>query len=322
MKQIDTKETYINKITDMTGISRSTIFRYLAGNQVRIGSQKKIEKAIEMLEGGEKESAPFEIIVSINTPDFDIFKGNSEILSGILEESSAHALKMSLQRDVPPGKKENAGFIIVGKHGEDLEKDIARLEELGVPFVVINRMIGDPRVSYVAADNKACGAEMASHLIEKGCKRIALWGENRTRVARDKAAGYAASLTSHGLSLEPELIEHDVENHPLEESFKRFMSLTPPADAIMTLDDETALKVTRLALTNGYRIPEDLLVSGMNDMDSSANVVPSLTSIRIDFRKLGKKAVHVLQDLMADRELQSEKIVIGHRLMMRDSTRR
>jgi DNA-binding LacI/PurR family transcriptional regulator len=325
MRQTDTKEAYINQITEICGVSRSTIFRFMAGEQVRESSRKKITEAMASLDGkneGAEDSPLKEIAVSINSPDFDIFKGNSEALSGILEQATTLGIPVRLERDLSPEKREGVGVVIVGKHGSVLMDECTLLKSQQVPFVVVNRMIADRNVSYAAVDNVACGRDMADHLISEGYKRIAFWGEQTTMVSRAKLEGYKEALSEHGIPYDPDLVVTDVDAHPLPEAFSSFMALPSKPDAFMTMDDETALKVIRIAVTNGISVPGDLAVSGMNDIDASKNVMPSISSISISFRKLGAYAVDILVDLAKEPDKLSEKVVINHRLMIRDSTKR
>jgi LacI family transcriptional regulator len=326
MGQTDTKEAYITKIIEMTGVSRSTIFRYLAGNQVRESSQRKIEDAMKILDGKQtpQKQTDFEIVVSINSSEFDIFKGNSQVLSGILERVSRYGIKMSLESNVDPKMKrsDRVGFIIVGKHGRQQLDEIMQIMSLDMPCVVVNRMLPDPEVSYVAIDNRGCGREMAFHLIDQGCRNIATWGECESHVAHEKFLGYLDALQERGIPCREELVEHDVEHHSLEESFRTFMAQDPKPDAFMALDDETAIRVMRLAREQGYRVPEDLAVSGMNDLGSSRTIMPSLTSIWIDFKTLGRTAVDIVMDLKDNPARETEKILVRHKLLFRESTRR
>ena len=98
MRHFDTKEQYIEKLTEMTGISRATIFRYLSGSGVKETTRLKLNEAIDKLGMTERERS-FEIIVSVNSHDFDIFKGNSEALGAILEEASIKGIPVRLARD-------------------------------------------------------------------------------------------------------------------------------------------------------------------------------------------------------------------------------
>ena len=205
------------------------------------------------------------------------------------------------------------GVILLGKHDPEETEEIDWLKKEEVPFVVVNRRIEDKAVSYVASDMHSCAYDMCQHLFSQGARRIAFWGETRTKVSMDKFLGYKEALGERGWYDEA-LVYSD--NEPLEDIF----SSSP--DAFMAMDDETATKALRLSYEKGLRVPEDFLVSGMNDLGLSKNIIPSLTSAHVDFRKLGRLSLDVLLRLMEDRSLEAVKTTVSYRLVIRDSTLR
>ena len=319
MKHFDTKEQYIEKLTELTGISRATIFRFLSGNGVKESTKQKLNEAIKEL-GLNEDSREFEIIVSINSKDFDIFKGNSEALGAILEEASTKNIPVRLARDVSPKVKDGVGVIVLGKHAEELLAECNYLKRAKVPFVVINRMIKDSDISYVSAENSKAAYDIMQHLIEKGVKRVAFWGEQRTMVSQDKLLGVKKALEDANLPLSESHFFLDPDSVSLSDAIDSLISLEKLPDAFFAMDDETALLAIRTFLTRGIRVPEDILVSGMNDLDSSKNVVPSITSVHIDFKKFGLMAVNILEKLNNDKDITSIKTIVKHNLVIRDST--
>lgn len=314
-----TKEQYLQKLTEMTGISRATIFRHLSGSGVKESTRIKLNEAMEKL-GMNKSEKSFEIIVSINSHDFDIFKGNSEALAAILEEASLKGIPVRLMRDASPNGLDGTGVIVLGKHTNELMDEISSLKKSKVPFVVINRIISDPAVSYVAADNREAAYEMTRHLIEQGAKSIAFWGEQKTMVSRDKLEGVKAAIEDAGLPLSSSFFFTDTDKVTLDDAINEILSSPVRPGAFFTMDDETALLVIRTFITRGIRVPEDILVSGMNDLDSSKNVVPSISSVHIDFRKFGVLVVDILDKLHNNRDISSIKTIVKHKLVIRDST--
>ena len=86
------------------------------------------------------------------------------------------------------------------------------------------------------------------------------------------------------------------------------------------MDDNTALRIARLAFEHNLTIPYDLGVSGMNDLDTVRNSTPSLSSVKIDFREIGRESVNSLLKLLDSTSLRAIKLIMNHKLMIRDST--
>lgn len=306
------REEEVQRIVSLSGVSRSTVFRYLAGKQIRPSSAKAIKEAEAVLRGEVPEGEPLrEVTVSIDTRIFEIFEGHTEALSAIIDEARRHRVKVNVDKDCTEVRA--SGVILLGKHDPEEAEEISWLKREDVPFVVVNRCIGDKGVSYVASDVRSLAYDMCNHLLSQGATRVAFWGESRSRVSMDKFLGYKEALEERGL-YDDALVFPDDE--PLESIF----SASP--DAFMGMDDETATKVLRLAYERGLDVPGDFLVSGMNDLDQSKDIVPSLTSARIDFQKLGRLSLEVLLRLMDDKDLEAVKTTVSYRLLVRDSTLR
>jgi DNA-binding LacI/PurR family transcriptional regulator len=325
MKQMMTKEDYIANLSQMSKLSRSTIFRYFAGEQLRKSSKNRLEEAIAQLkqesittEENLPENIP-EVIVSVNSTTFDQFKGNSEALSGILEEAARCGVRIRLERDFH-GDRKGMGVIILGKHDPEEREERELLQSTQVPFVVVNRILNEFNTSYVAADSCRCAYDMCQHLLSNGCRRIFFWGEHQTKVSQDKLEGYTLALKDAGIPFSPDLVFSNTV--PFEKAMESILTMNPRPDAFMAMDDEIALKAIRLVTEAGLRIPQDFCISGMNDLDSSKNTIPSLTSAKIPFKKLGILALETLLKNMKDPNYVYTRIVIQHKLVVRDSTKR
>jgi LacI family transcriptional regulator len=326
MRHTDTKEELIRKIQELSGISRSTIFRYFAGKQVRESSKQKICNALTFIESGNcaKEEQKLEIVVPVNSHNFDDFKGYGEVLSGILDEASQKGITVRLEHGQVNyvENRRGTGVIILGKDTKELEYECTQLKKQQIPFVLINRTIDKPGISYVAVDVRQGAYDMATHLLDQGYRRIAFWGTQNNMVSQGKLAGLKDALTERNIPYDEDIIETDTEKHPLEETFDHFMKMENKPDAFMTMDDETALRVIRLAFMKNIQVPRDLGVSGMNDIESSENVIPSISSIHYPFRTLGILAVDTLWNLLHEQQIQSIRMIIGHKIILRDSTKK
>jgi len=329
MDQRQTKEDEIQRIVQLSGISRSTIFRYFAGKRIRFSSQQSIEEALLEIKKensistgradlSETENTK-EVVVSINSSTFDQFQGNSEALSGIIDEAGRQNVRVRLERDMKTDRL-GVGVIILGKHDPEESEECSFLSTEHIPFIVVNRMLEEEHTSYVASNVYACARDVCRHLIDEGCHRIMFWGEQNTRVSRDKFKGYCSALEGAGIPFDRQLVFSD--EIPLPDVFSQISTMEPSPDAFLFMDDETATVALRLAVENGLRVPQDLAISGMNDLGSSKSIIPSLTSVRIPFRKLGMLALDMLLRKISDPDLLAVKITVRHELIIRDSTRR
>ncbi|WP_245953489.1 substrate-binding domain-containing protein [Arthrobacter silvisoli] len=106
-----------------------------------------------------------------------------------------------------------------------------------------------------------------------------------------------------------------------ESGLKAIRSLpddAPPL-AVVASNDVVATGVVRGALERGWTVPGDLCVTGWDDLDSSAYQVPSITTVFVDYQRLGSRS---LQRLVAALRGEPEAASDGElqRIIWREST--
>ncbi len=103
-----------------------------------------------------------------------------------------------------PLRSNYAGGLIFADIIENRSQVADALSE-GVPCLVINHVVKDLNISYLAVDNVKGGAMAAEYLISLGHKRIAtVTGNMQTQAGLDRFEGFQKALLKAGLSFEPE----------------------------------------------------------------------------------------------------------------------
>jgi LacI family transcriptional regulator len=69
----------------------------------------------------------------------------------------------------------------------------------------------------------------------------------------------------------------------------------------------------------GLRIPDDVSVTGFDDIDMSRSVIPSLTTVSVPKREMGLLAGSRLQQLLGGVATKPVKITVSVEIVMRDS---
>jgi LacI family transcriptional regulator len=90
--------------------------------------------------------------------------------------------------------------------------------------------------------------------------------------------------------------------------------------AVICATDTHAYGVLQVAHSLGLRVPEQLAVSGFDDLPFSSMSHPSLTSVELPARKLGRAAASLLVALIEGRTPDSGPPIMSSRLIIRDST--
>ena len=310
----------IDHIVQASGVSRSTVFRYLAGKPVRPGAAASIARVLDLLQApsGTGSAHVRDYLVSV-VSTYTRFRGYAEVLEGVLQrvQETGGTVRIGGRQSHAPLP---SGVILVGKNRQDEDAESLEWQERGVPCVLVNRIPDESERSWVAVDCRRAAREAVAHLIVQGCRRIALWTDEASRVSRDKKRGYQDALEEAGLA-DPGLVFDSV-RHTLEEALVGLFDTGNAPDGWFCPDDETAARVLSFAASRGIAVPRDLAVVGMNDIETAAHLVPSLSSVRLPFRDMGGAAVDALRRLIEKPKERSVRILMAHELIVRDSSRK
>jgi DNA-binding LacI/PurR family transcriptional regulator len=93
-------------------------------------------------------------------------------------------------------------------------------------------------------------------------------------------------------------------------------------DGIIVAPQDGAIGVLRAAQERGLRVPRDLLVASCVDSPAQAAAAPSITATDLQPDVLGRTAMRLLADVLADRAEYGQRAVVPARLVIRESTLR
>ncbi|MBL8588614.1 MAG: LacI family DNA-binding transcriptional regulator [Methylobacteriaceae bacterium] len=150
-----------------------------------------------------------------------------------------------------------------------------------------------PGAAGVVVDNALAGAMAARHLIELGHRRIGvITGSVRFNDRqRARLAGVRAGLAEAGLSLPASLAcEQATSVAGGRMGCASLFELAEPPTAIIGGIDLVAIGCIVEAQARGLSVPGDLSVASIDDLDMSAHIAPSLTTVHIPTTRIGADA--------------------------------
>ena len=170
------------------------------------------------------------------------------------------------------------------------------LQDIDCPYVRIASMPLDQASRMIVTHDRNAAAQAGDYLAKLGHKEVGfIAGPAQYRSAGERREGFAAALAAHGLKLAPKLI---VEGAYSFESgvacAETLLSRKPRPTAIFASNDEMAAGVYKVAYAQGLRIPEDLSVVGYDDSPLAMRLSPSLTTVHLPIRDMGRKAAEKL----------------------------
>lgn len=318
-------------LVQQSGVSRSTVFRFLRGEPVRPKARDAILLAMQKLNIPHTEKAePTNRVLQIAVRShYHVFKGYSLAISGFMKRAEQNGFIVQLRAghpqdlEVQQRKKKNqagcAGVLILGMTVEEEDFEIATLQKGGIPFVFVNRMFNDPMLSWVSCDLKKAAGEATRHLLSLGHRDIGNWGVTQTsRLDSIKRQGYMEALEEYGC-YKPELAFEMHRHGDLEALFQALIDTKRLPSAWFCSSDEHALRMIRVARKNKLRIPEDLAIVGMDAVDDGEFTSPALTTVKMPFETEGAVAFDILRHLMENPNEESVRVVLKHSLVVRES---
>lgn len=193
-----------------------------------------------------------------------------------------------------------------------------------VPIVLAEFKLANAKVSTILLDYTTGIRAAVDHLVVLGHTRIGyLAGPHTLHSALTRENDFQTAMQLAGLPIEKKwIIECD---HTLKggvAGFGKLQVLPSRPTAVLCSNDMTAIGVLRAAYMAGLRVPHDLSVVGLDDIDFAEFTLPPLTTIRLSRSDLARAAFEALR-LQAENpgkpDLQHE-FLVSTGLVVRGST--
>ncbi len=94
-----------------------------------------------------------------------------------------------------------------------------------------------------------------------------------------------------------------------------------PLTAVFAATDELAIGAMKALSESGLRVPEDVSVVGLDDIDISAFTTPGLTTVRQPIFEMGKKSADLVCEWIARGRMQEKTELFTATIVERDSVR-
>jgi DNA-binding LacI/PurR family transcriptional regulator len=217
-------------------------------------------------------------------------------------------------------KVEGVAMLTFGEEEPVLDK----LAFHDIPIVLAEFRLDDPKASTILLDYTTGIRAAVNHLAELGHKKIAfLAGPHKIHSALTRENDFRDAMAEAGLPIQKRwIIECD---HTLKggvAGFGRLQALPSRPTAILCSNDMTAIGVLRAAYLQDLRVPHDLSVIGLDDIDFAEFTLPPLTTIRLSRADLARAAFEALRqqaEKPANGKVQRE-FLVSTSLVLRGST--
>ncbi|WP_225430175.1 LacI family DNA-binding transcriptional regulator [Deinococcus detaillensis] len=311
-----TQTVTLVEVAREAGVSPSTVSRILNGS-AKVASDKRarVEAAIHKLEfapnaqaqalaGGRSFSVGV-LTQNLSSPFY------GETLAGIERglvgtpyhllavsghwdaEQEREALNLLLRRRVD-------ALIVLGGVIEDaaLNRAAERL-----PLVVVGRSLDSLAERCLMTDNQAGMRQVVEHLAALGHRRIAyIGGPEEQHDAFERREGFETGMRDAGLTVVPELmLRGDYTEVSGEQAAATLLEGGHAFTALCCANDQMAFGARLTLYRRGVRVPEDLSLTGFDDLFAAKYTTPPLTTVRQSVSELGEQAAEAVLQLLASK---------------------
>ena len=305
----------IKDIAKQVDVSHSTVSRALRGSPLVAESTGETIRQTALKMGylpsaaarslkTNRSQALGVIVSSVEDPFF------GEILQGIEEvtQNNGYSLFMAASQHDP--LREQAIVQAMSEHRIDgviICSASFRAEQnrqflaYGIPIVVVNNQAAEDYYYSIYHDDVDGCRQIARHLVGLGHQRIAYLGNYSSgRTTLDRLTGFKREMDIAGLPIPSGYIHEVAGSGPAEglAGLEHFLGLCNRPTALVCYNDMIAIGVLKGLLKAGIRVPEDMSVTGFDNIVFSAFTNPPLTTFDQPKRFIGNEAARLILELL------------------------
>lgn len=298
----------------LAGVSRSAVSRtFTAGASVSDKTRAKVEKAAATL--GYSPNALASSLTTGRTKMIGLVSNNFhnpvflevfDLFTKGLQARGLRPLLVNLTDEVRPEdsirmlRAYSVDGVIVAS--STLPASFAEgFHGAGVPVVhSFGRHVSSPKVNVLGIDNIAAGRLAAQTLIERGYQRVAFLGGPQTATStQDRFAGFQEVIAASGLDLSVSYASTYSFDEGRAEML-RLLAAGSPAEAYFCGDDVLSIGALSAIQSSGLRVPEEIGVIGLNDMEMAGWANINLTTIHNPFAQIIAASIDLIAASLND----------------------
>lgn len=342
------KRATIQDVAKAAGVSPSSVSNYQNGrlNHLRPETTERIRESIKAL-----NYSPSRVARQLKTGQTPMFGLLMPSVVNPYHAELAQALEIAAQRQ---------GFrLILGNGFRDATREQEFIDELidyGVRGVIVTSELRHPKImddyvkqgiafvlfdlratelkmsgiDVVSVDNGLTTSMAVDHLVALGHRRIAYataFPASASRAAR--LNGYIDALDRHGLGAP--IIIQDTRAEVINKLDSRLayygqdvarevIKINPHPTAIINMNDILAIGLFSGLHKLGIKVPTDISLVGIDDIQLASLMVPTLSTLRPDYERMAARTIECLQTRLAEPSLPSRESIYAPDLIARESS--
>jgi LacI family transcriptional regulator len=307
------KSAKLADVARVARVSTATVSRALTQpDKVKAATAARIRQAVQALgyvaHGAARALASRRtrtVGAVIPTLDHAIFANTTHALQKTLDEAGYTLLLACHEFDAAAEARMTQALIERGVDGLVLlgtshhPSVFQMMETHHLPYVLTWALDASGKHPCVGFDNRAAAIRMTRYLLELGHREFAMISgitEGNER-AGERLGGVREALAAAGLRLPPERVVEKPYTLPAgREGLREVLRAHPRPTAVVCGNDVLAIGALAECQSAGLAVPQQVSVTGFDDLEMAAVVAPGLTTVHFPTAELG---VHAAQNLLA-----------------------
>lgn len=304
----------LKDVAERAGVSRSAVSRtFTEGASVSLKTRRKVERAAQEL--GYSPNALASSLTTGRTKLIGLISNNFhnplflevfDLFTRSLQNRGLRPLLVNLTDETDPEnyirllRQYSVDGVIVAS--STLPPRFSKeFRDAGIPVVhSFGRFASAPDVHVVGIDNVECGRMAARTLLAKGYQRIGFMGGPASATSTiDRRAGFREVLEAQSSITYSESFAAAYSFDAGRAEMLRLIA-SGPAEAYFCGDDVLSIGALSAISSNGLRVPDDIGVIGLNDMEMARWESIDLTTIRQPIRQIIDSSIELVVAMLDD----------------------
>lgn len=328
----------VNDVARLAGVSTGTVSRVLSGDEslrVRPETRDRVIEAARKLDYTPNHAARSLRRSRAGLLGIAVHDTTNPVYAAIMEGAQQAAIEagyMMLVADVDALASDEALFrrlvssgaldgLLLQRVGSSADVFVSRVVSTRMPFVLINEPPGG-EASCVSADDVAAARLGTDHLLDLGHQRIGLLTTSPDHErSRLRAVGWSTALEERGLRADLNAVRDGGQSaHAGYGAMRDLLASGTDVTAVVVSNVLSGLGALRACADLGVRVPEELSIVAIHDVELGETSVPRLTVVALPLAEMGRTAITLLVERIEGKAPRHVTLEQGPRLIVRESS--
>ncbi len=212
----------------------------------------------------------------------------------------------------------------VGYMSEENREIIKKINKK-IPVILVDQSISEFEIPTILPDNYDGAIKIMEYIIGKGHSKIAfIGGPKYDHEGQKRYTAYKYMMKKNKFEIKKGYFQEGV--YSIESGYEATKKIFEESEELPTIifssNDNMAIGAIKEIQKRGYKVPEDISVIGIDDIEIAKHFTPPLTTLKQNQYEIGRVAGQLVLDCINNKEIKNKKVIIGQDLIIRESVKK